>query len=96
MVAADGPGRAADEAVVDVVGSPSLSSGEDWATGAPGMGSTGPLCVVCQDSPRTVLLWPCGCLALCDECRVIMATRNFTNCVCCRTATEAFSRLYVP
>jgi hypothetical protein len=75
---------------------PSSSASEDWATGAPGMGSAGPLCVVCQDAPRTVLLWPCGCLALCDECRVIMATRNFTNCVCCRTATEAFSRLYVP
>jgi Zinc finger, C3HC4 type (RING finger) len=72
------------------------SSTEDWSSGAPGMGSSGPLCVVCQDSPRTVLLWPCGCLALCDECRVIMATRNFTNCVCCRTSTEAFSRLYVP
>jgi hypothetical protein len=82
--------------VEEIDGYPSLSSSEDWATGAPGMGSAGPLCVVCQDSPRTVLLWPCGCLALCDECRVIMATRNFTNCVCCRTATEAFSRLYVP
>lgn len=68
----------------------------DWSTGAAGMGSGGPLCVVCQDEPRTVLLWPCGCLGLCDECRVIMATRNFTNCVCCRTPTEAFSRLYVP
>jgi C3HC4-type zinc finger (RING finger) protein len=74
----------------------SSTNDEDWATGAPGMGSGGPLCVVCQDAPRTVLLWPCGCLALCDECRVIMATRNFTSCVCCRTATEAFSRLFVP
>jgi hypothetical protein len=67
-----------------------------WATGAPGMGATGPMCVVCQDAPRTILLWPCGCLCLCDECRVSMATRNFSNCVCCRTATEGFGRLFVP
>jgi hypothetical protein len=67
-----------------------------WDTGAEGMGSAGPQCVVCQDSPRTILLWPCGCLCLCDDCRVNMATRNYGNCVCCRTATVAYSRLYVP
>jgi len=76
---------------------PTSSDGESsWNAGAPGMGSAGPMCVVCQDAPRTILLWPCGCLSMCDDCRVSMATRNFTNCVCCRTGTEAFSRLYVP
>jgi hypothetical protein len=68
----------------------------DWDTGAEGMGSSGPQCVVCQDSPRTILLWPCGCLCLCDDCRVSMAARNFSSCVCCRTTTVAYSRLYVP
>jgi len=68
----------------------------DWNNGAEGMGSSGPQCVVCQDSPRVILLWPCGCLCLCDECRVNMATRNFKSCVCCRTETTAYSRLYVP
>jgi hypothetical protein len=67
-----------------------------WDTGAEGMGSSGPQCVVCQDSPRTILLWPCGCLCLCDDCRVNMAARNFASCICCRTTTVAYSRLYVP
>lgn len=67
-----------------------------WDTGAEGMGSEGPQCVVCQMSPRTVLVWPCGCLSLCDECRVGLASKNYTACVCCRTNVVAYSRLYVP
>jgi hypothetical protein len=69
---------------------------DDWSTGAAGMGAAGPQCVVCQDNPRTILLWPCGCLCLCDDCRVNMAARNFGTCICCRTGTLAYSRLYVP
>lgn len=71
-------------------------SSNSWDRGANGMGPGGPQCVLCQDSPRTILLWPCGHLALCDDCRVNMATRNFSRCVCCRTPTVAYSRLYVP
>ncbi|KAF1817445.1 ubiquitin-protein ligase-like protein [Eremomyces bilateralis CBS 781.70] len=67
-----------------------------WESGAEGMGAAGPQCVVCQFSPRTTLLWPCGCLSLCDDCRVGLATRNFNTCVCCRTDVVAYSRLYVP
>jgi hypothetical protein len=67
-----------------------------WDTGAEGMGSEGPQCVVCQLAPRTVLVWPCGCLSLCDECRVGLASKNYTACVCCRTKVVAYSRLYVP
>lgn len=68
---------------------------ESSSTGA-NAGAGTPQCVLCQDAPRTILLWPCGHLALCDDCRVNMATRNFSRCVCCRTATVAYSRLYVP
>lgn len=67
-----------------------------WDAGAEGMGSEGPQCVVCQMAPRTVLVWPCGCLSLCDDCRVGLASKNYTTCVCCRTNVAAYSRLYVP
>ncbi|THY75068.1 hypothetical protein D6C94_04337 [Aureobasidium pullulans] len=67
-----------------------------WDSGAEGMGSSGPQCVVCQSSPRVIVAWPCGCLCVCDECRVGVATRNFTKCMCCRTKVVAFSRLFVP
>jgi hypothetical protein len=72
------------------------STGGSWDAGADGMGSEGPQCVVCQMSPRTVLVWPCGCLSLCDDCRVGLASKNYTACVCCRTNVTAYSRLYVP
>ena len=70
--------------------------GSSWDTGAAGMGSGGPQCVVCQSSPRTIMVWPCGCLSVCDECRVGVAARNFGNCLCCRTGVVAYSRLFVP
>lgn len=67
-----------------------------WETGAEGMGEGGPQCVVCQSCPRTILVWPCGCLSMCDDCRVGLAARNYTKCICCRTDIAAYSRLYVP
>ncbi|KAF2148943.1 hypothetical protein K461DRAFT_282420 [Myriangium duriaei CBS 260.36] len=71
-------------------------SGKSWAAGAEGLGSGGPVCVVCQSAPRSVLVWPCGCLSVCDDCRVGVAARNFSTCLCCRTGVVAYSRLYVP
>lgn len=67
-----------------------------WATGAAGLGPDGPQCVVCQSSPRTIIVWPCRCLSLCDDCRVSLAMNNFDKCVCCRREVISFSRIYVP
>ncbi|KAI1461813.1 hypothetical protein F4805DRAFT_183823 [Annulohypoxylon moriforme] len=56
----------------------------------------GPQCVVCHSAPRTIIVWPCRCLSLCDECRVTLAMNNFDKCVCCRREVVSFSRIYVP
>ena len=72
------------------------AKGGSWDSGAEGMGSSGPQCVVCQSNPRVIMVWPCGCLSICDDCRVGVATRNFSNCMTCRTTVTAYSRLYVP
>ena len=60
--------------------------GENQATWGP--------CVVCQTNPRTVVVWPCRCLALCEECKVTLAMRNFGTCVCCRREVGAVSRVF--
>ncbi|KAL5889977.1 hypothetical protein ACKVWC_005196 [Pyricularia oryzae] len=67
-----------------------------WATGAPGLGPDGPQCVVCHSASRTVIVWPCRCLSLCDDCRVSLAMNNFDKCVCCRREVISFSRIFVP
>lgn len=59
-------------------------------------GAGGPQCVVCQSAPRIILVWPCRCLALCEDCRVCLALNNFANCVTCRSPLEGFSRIYIP
>ncbi|KAI0889788.1 uncharacterized protein GGS22DRAFT_4084 [Annulohypoxylon maeteangense] len=59
-------------------------------------GRGGPQCVVCHSAPRKVIVWPCRCLSLCDECRVTLAMNNFDKCVCCRREVVSFSRIYVP
>jgi hypothetical protein len=53
-------------------------------------------CVVCQTSVRTIIVWPCRCLSLCDDCRVSLAMNNFDKCVCCRRDVMSFSRIFVP
>ena len=67
-----------------------------WSDGAEDLGAGGPTCVVCQNTPRTILAWPCRCLSLCEECRVSLAMNNFGTCVCCRQEVVGFSRLFVP
>ncbi|KEY66587.1 hypothetical protein S7711_01881 [Stachybotrys chartarum IBT 7711] len=67
-----------------------------WNQGAAGLGQEGPQCVVCQVSPRTIIVWPCRCLSLCDDCRVSLAMNNFDKCVCCRREVISFSRIFVP
>ncbi|KAG9246219.1 ubiquitin-protein ligase-like protein [Calycina marina] len=72
------------------------SAQKSWAEGASGMGEDGPQCVVCQSSPRSIIVWPCRCLSLCDDCRVTLAMNNFDKCVCCRGEVASFSRIFVP
>ncbi|KAI1176994.1 hypothetical protein F4777DRAFT_231973 [Nemania sp. FL0916] len=94
--------RMTDEEQADLLEQVILSRrAEAQGTGAHGGGDEraaegGPLCVVCHAAPRTIIVWPCRCLSLCDECRVSLAMNNFDKCVCCRREVISFSRIYVP
>lgn len=61
-----------------------------------GPGPSETVCVICQSAPRQIVLWPCRCFALCEECRLTLAFKHFKGCVCCRRPVESFSRVYVP
>ncbi|KAL2366163.1 hypothetical protein RJZ56_000810 [Blastomyces dermatitidis] len=69
---------------------------ESWKTGASGLGADGPQCVICQAAPRSIIIWPCRCLCVCEDCRVSLAMNNFGNCVTCRREVFGFVRLWVP
>lgn len=56
-------------------------------------------CVVCMTSVRDVILWPCRCLLMCNDCRESLAARlrpKEHNCPNCRTKVDGYSRIYVP
>ncbi|KAI9375518.1 hypothetical protein BJX61DRAFT_494010 [Aspergillus egyptiacus] len=74
----------------------SLQAEQTWESGASGLGSSGPPCVVCQTNSRSIIVWPCRCLCICEECRVSLAMNNFGSCVTCRQEVAGFVRLWVP
>ncbi|KAL3459456.1 hypothetical protein BJX64DRAFT_264919 [Aspergillus heterothallicus] len=79
--------------------SPSTSNAsheQTWETGASGLGTSGPPCVVCQTNSRSIIVWPCRCLCICEDCRVSLAMNNFGSCVTCRQEVGGFVRLWVP
>ncbi|WVF72869.1 hypothetical protein IAT40_007687 [Kwoniella sp. CBS 6097] len=56
-------------------------------------------CVVCMTQMRDTILWPCRCLALCNDCRDSLASRLTASehmCPCCRRKVEGYSRIYIP
>lgn len=50
-------------------------------------------CVVCRINPRNVVLWPCRCFAICEDCRISLGLRGFKSCVCCRSDVHGYSKL---
>ena len=88
--------RRSEEAASSSSSKHNPDSAPSWTNGGSGLGSDGPQCVVCQTSPRIILVWPCRCLSLCEDCRVSLAMNNFGSCVCCRRDVLGFSRIYVP
>lgn len=51
------------------------------------------VCVVCRINQRNVVLWPCRCFAICEDCRVSLGLRGFKSCVCCRSEVHGYSKL---
>lgn len=59
------------------------------------------LCVVCCAEHRSIVLWPCRCLALCNDCRTELAARSTGTggsnlCPCCRSEVQGYSRIHIP
>lgn len=56
-------------------------------------------CIVCSVEERTIILWPCRCLCICEDCRESIAQRSNQSsslCPTCRIPIKGFSRIFVP
>ncbi|KAL7750498.1 hypothetical protein RI367_004272 [Sorochytrium milnesiophthora] len=53
-------------------------------------------CVVCHSNSRNIVLKPCCCLVICDDCREELALRRYHNCPTCRRKVESYSKIYEP
>lgn len=51
------------------------------------------ICPLCQQHPRNVILWPCQCLAVCDDCRLHLGHRAIKNCISCEREVEGYSKV---
>ncbi|ORX86000.1 hypothetical protein BCR32DRAFT_290342 [Anaeromyces robustus] len=54
------------------------------------------LCVACRKRPRTIVLWPCGCLCICETCRKVLALKKYDKCPCSDNKVEGYSKVYIP
>ena len=52
-------------------------------------------CVVCKTNTRNIILWPCKCFALCENCRMSLGLRGFNTCICCRREVSGYSKLNI-
>lgn len=56
-------------------------------------------CIVCSVEERTIILWPCRCLCICNDCRESIAERSNQSsslCPTCRVPIKGYSRIYIP
>lgn len=51
------------------------------------------ICPVCRSHPRNVIVWPCQCLVVCDDCRSRLGHRAIKNCLFCDTPVEGYSKV---
>lgn len=51
------------------------------------------VCPICCLNPRNVILWPCQCLTVCDECRLKLGHRAIKNCISCDKHVQGYTRV---
>ena len=52
-------------------------------------------CLICKANKRNIVTWPCRCLALCDECRILLGYKGFSTCVSCDSDVKGYSKLNI-
>lgn len=55
------------------------------------------VCIVCRADARSIICWPCRCLAMCEGCKDVLATTSHSSnsCPTCRQPVQGYSRIFV-
>lgn len=51
------------------------------------------ICPICCLNPRNVILWPCQCLTVCDDCRLELGHRAIKNCISCDKRVQGYTKV---
>ncbi|EDO14385.1 hypothetical protein Kpol_208p3 [Vanderwaltozyma polyspora DSM 70294] len=51
-------------------------------------------CLICKENKRCIVLWPCRCFVVCNECRTSLAERAIPTCISCKEEVYAYSVLH--
>lgn len=81
------------------VGPLALDSGDGNGNGSDVDWTDRAMCIICTSRPRDIVSWPCRCLAMCDQCREVLAARGSPGkhcCPCCRQPIDGYSRIFIP
>ncbi|CCF57932.1 hypothetical protein KAFR_0D02840 [Kazachstania africana CBS 2517] len=52
-------------------------------------------CIICRQNTRNIILWPCRCMTICDECRVKLGHRGIHSCVSCKNEIYGYSKVHI-
>eukprot|EP00834_Sanchytrium_tribonematis_P005634 NODE_354_length_8925_cov_1.106050.p3 type:complete len:408 gc:universal NODE_354_length_8925_cov_1.106050:8889-7666(-) len=53
-------------------------------------------CIICYSNARSIVLRPCNCFIMCNDCRILLAQSGTADCPYCRRQILAYSRLNRP
>ena len=95
--AADSVNATANTTSSSTSASTSTSSAADKTAGSGTNESTSyENCSVCRNEPRSIILLPCRCLCMCDDCRRQMAAYGYDKCPTCNQNASSYLKINRP
>lgn len=50
-------------------------------------------CLICKENPRNIIMWPCKCLTVCDNCRSLLGRKGYQDCLSCTKQVNGYTKV---